>query len=431
MNSMEFATANQERFIAMRRNLHKFPEPAWLEYRSAAMAAERLEALGYTLAVGRDVICDESRMGLPSEETMKAAMDRAIREGANPQWVEKLGYGFTGIVATLRCGGEGPVVAFRADIDSNDLEESEDENHLPHKEGFASCHDGAMHGCGHDAHLTMALGLAEYLTIKKDELRGTFKLILQPAEEGVRGAKAMRDAGVVDDVDIFFGMHIGFDKKLDGELACMNPGFLATTKLDARFTGYSSHAGGSPELGKNALLAACTATLNLQAISRHSKGNSRINVGVLKSGIGRNVIPDQALLKIETRGSTTEINEFIKERAIQILKGAAVMYDISVDIEEVGGAPAGENTESLAKEIQELAEASGWFKDVPLIYAGGGSEDCAFFLQRVIERGGRGTYMVLGTNIAAPHHNPRFDIEEDDMITGIAWLGRLMETYLR
>lgn len=431
MNSIEFAQTNKDRFIAMRRDLHKHPEPAWLEYRTAAMAADRLTELGFTLVVGEEVVKADSRMGLPSREAMKAAMDRAIAEGANPKWVEKMGYGFTGMVATMQCQPGGPVVGFRADIDSNDVIESDDPGHFPNQEGFASCHHGAMHACGHDAHLTMALGLAEYVAMKKDTLKGTFKLILQPAEEGVRGAKAMRDAGVVDDVDIFFGMHIGFDKKLSGCLACMNPGFLATTKLDATFTGYSSHAGGSPELGKNALLAACTAALNLQAISRHSQGASRINVGVLNAGTGRNVIPDTAVLKIETRGETTEINDYIKERALQILKGAAVMYDISVATEEVGGAPAGQNTESLALEIQKLAQDSGIFKDAPLVYSGGGSEDCAFFLERVIANGGRGTYMVLGSAIPAPHHNPKFNIEEVDMINGIAWLGRVAETYLK
>lgn len=77
--------------------------------------------------------------------------------------------------------------------------------------------------------------MAEYITTHKEGLHGTFKLILQPAEEGVRGAKSMVDAGVVDDVDIFFGMHIGINKNIAGCLACLNNGFLATTKLDVTF----------------------------------------------------------------------------------------------------------------------------------------------------------------------------------------------------
>ncbi|WP_295238327.1 amidohydrolase [Veillonella sp.] len=428
--SIAFANDNRERFVTLRRDLHQHPEPGWLEYRTAAIAADRLTELGYDLKVGKEVIQPESRMGLPSEATMKAAMDRAIAEGANPKWVEAMGYGFTGLVATLHIDEEGPVVAFRADIDSNDVVEATTDDHLPAKEGFVSQHDKAMHACGHDAHLTMGLGLAEYIMSHKDKLHGTFKLILQPAEEGVRGAKAMRDAGVVDDVDIFFGMHIGINKAIANCLACMNYGFLATTKLDVEFKGYSSHAGASPELGKNALLAACTAALNLQAISRHSKGNSCINVGVLNAGTGRNVIPDRAYLQIETRGETGEINEYICKRAYEVLRGAAVMYDSEVDIKEMGSAPACINSEELAKEVQVLAKDMGLFRDVPLTNTGGGSEDCAYFLERVIANGGKATYMILGSDIKAPHHNPRFDIEEDDMINGIAVAGALVEKYL-
>ena len=88
----------------------------------------------------------------------------------------------------------------------------------------------------------------------------------------------------------------------------MTDGFLATTKLDAEFTGVSAHAGAAPEQGKNALLAAAQAAISLNTIPRHSKGSSRINVGVLNAGTGRNVVPDIAAIKLETRGATTEID---------------------------------------------------------------------------------------------------------------------------
>lgn len=431
MDSITFAQSKKEEFIARRRDLHQHPEPAWLEYRTAAMAADFLEKLGYELAVGAEVIAKDARMGLPSEAEMQAWMNQALAEGANPKWVEAIGHGFTGIVATMRFAEAGPVVAFRADMDANDVIESTDEAHLPVKLGFASKHAKAMHACGHDTHVTMALGIAEYIATHKDEFKGTFKLILQPAEEGVRGGRAMAEAGVVDDVDVFFGMHIGIDKNLANKFTCMNPGFLATTKLDAKFTGYSSHAGATPQLGKNALLAACTAALNLQGISRHSEGASRINVGVLEAGTGRNVIPDNALLKIETRGSTTAINDYVRERAYQILNGAAAMHDVQVEITEMGSAPASVNSEDLAREIKEIAEGLGIFSDVLLEYAGGGSEDCAYFLERVIQKGGRATYTVLGSAISAPHHNPKFDIIEEDMINGVAAMSAIVSHYLK
>lgn len=82
------------------------------------------------------------------------------------------------------------------------------------------------------------------------------------------------------------------------------------------FKGQAAHAGGSPEKGKNVLLAASTAILNLYAIPRHSGGASRINVGTIHGGSGRNVIADEALMEIEVRGETTEINEYMSEYAV-------------------------------------------------------------------------------------------------------------------
>ena len=89
------------------------------------------------------------------------------------------------------------------------------------------------------------LVLPEYVAEHKDQFKGTLKLIFQPAEEGVRGAKAMVNAGVVDDVDYMFGLHIGFNENYANCFACSNHGFLATTKLDAVFHGYAAHAGSS------------------------------------------------------------------------------------------------------------------------------------------------------------------------------------------
>ena len=214
MSIKDFVQQRRDNFIAMRRDFHMYPEPGWLEYRSAAKVADKLISLGYDVALGADVLDLESRMGLPSDEVMKAAMERAIKEGANPALVEKMGYGKTAIVATMKFSEDGPVVAFRADMDSNDVIESEDDSHVPTKGGFRSHHDKAMHACGHDTHMTMGLGLAEYVATHKDDFKGTIKLIFQPAEEGVRGAKAMAEAGVVDDVDLMFGMHIGFNEQL-------------------------------------------------------------------------------------------------------------------------------------------------------------------------------------------------------------------------
>ena len=431
MSVKDFVQKRREALIELRRDFHKYPETAWLEYRSAAKIAATLISLGYDVALGEEVLDLDSRMGLPSKDVMSAAMARAIDEGANPVLVEKVGFGKTAIVATMKFSDEGPVVAFRVDMDSNDVIESKEAGHAPVKGGYRSCHDKAMHACGHDAHMAMGLGLAEYVAEHKDQFKGTLKLIFQPAEEGVRGAKAMVNAGVVDDVDYMFGLHIGFNENYANCFACSNHGFLATTKLDAVFHGYAAHAGSSPEKAKNAMLAGCTAVLNLQAIARHGKGASRMNVGIFESGTGRNVTPDTAVLKLETRGATTEINDYVIGRAETIIKAAAEMHDCSYEITKQGETPSCRMSDDLAPEIQSIIKPLGIFRDVPLDYSGGGSEDCAYFLNRVISRGGMGTYMLVGSAIKAPHHNPLFDIDEEDMLNGVIALGTIAAHYLK
>lgn len=430
MNYLTFAESEKENLVTLRRDFHRHPEPGWLEYRTAAKVADTLEELGYELAVGEEVLALDSRMGLPSKEEAEKAMHRALEEGANPKWVEKMAYGKTAIVATLHFSEEGPVVAFRADMDANDVQETSDEKHIPVQENFVSCHANAMHACGHDAHSAMLLTLAKYIVTQKDAFKGTVKLIFQPAEEGVRGARAMRDAGVVDDVDYLFGLHVGLSADSSHTLACQVNGFLATSKLDAVFKGVSAHAGASPEQGKNALLAACTAALNLQAISRTSEGASRINVGVLNGGTGRNVLPDIATLKLETRGETTAIDAMMKERAIRILEGAAAMQDVEVTITEAGSASGAVNSQELADLVHEVAKETELFHTIIPSVNLGGSEDCAYFMEKVDSRGGQAVYICLGMNLVAPHHNSKFDVDEEVLPNGVALLGALANKLL-
>lgn len=133
-------------------------------------------------------------------------------------------------------------MAFRVDMDALDLSEEQDVSHRPYRDGFASCNAGMMHACGHDGHTAIGLGLAHTLKQFESGLHGVIKLIFQPAEEGTRGARAMVDAGVVDDVDYFTAVHIGTGVPA-GTVVCGSDNFMATTKFDAHFTGIAAHAG--------------------------------------------------------------------------------------------------------------------------------------------------------------------------------------------
>ena len=406
--------------IARRRDLHQHAEVAWTEFRTAAFVAKTLTELGYQVSTGAAVHDETAMMGVPSKAELEKHMQRAVEQGADKAWVDQMAGGKTGVVGVLKFTKPGPVVALRFDMDANDLSESLDEKHRPFKEGFASVNKNAMHACGHDGHTSVGLAVAEVLAGMKGELAGTIKMIFQPAEEGVRGAKAMMEKGVVDDVKYLIGMHLGVNLRKTGQVACKTEGFLATTKVDASFTGVPAHAGAAPETGKNAILAACTATLNLHAISRHSQGASRVNVGVIQGGSGRNVIPANAVIKLETRGANSDINEYVYAEAVRIIEAAAAMQGCAVSMKLMGGAAGCDSDPELVERIRKVAARQKLLPDIVPAGNIGGSEDCSYFMERVQKNGGQATYVMLGTELAAGHHDSYFDFNEEALMPAIA-----------
>lgn len=411
--------------VGWRRSLHSFPEPAWTEFRTAALIIKELERLGYEIHYGDEVIDADYMMGVPGTDALEASMARSVREGADPDTVAKMVGGKTGVVGVLKTGRAGKTVAFRFDMDCNELQENMEPGHLPCREGFASVHDGSMHACGHDGHVAIGLLTAKLLAANTACLSGTVKLIFQPAEEGVRGARAMVEAGVVDDVDFFFSGHIGLKATVNDTLAVLTEGFLATSKLDAEFFGRSAHAGAAPEQGKNALLAAAQAAVSLNTIARHSGGASRINIGVLRAGSDRNIVPDHALLRMETRGADSGINEYILSESRRILKACADMYDVTLRIIMAGSAPTCIADRELGAEVAGLlTQKCGYSKLLESVELGG-SEDCTYFMERVQSLGGRALYMMYGAAVTAGHHNSSFDFDEECLWKAAASLTNL------
>jgi aminobenzoyl-glutamate utilization protein A len=422
MSIVKAAQALKEKTIVRRRDFHKHAEAAWTEFRTASIVAKTLQGLGIRVLVGEEVVDGSAMMGVPAPAELERQVERALAQGGDKGWVEKMRGGKTGVVGVMKFAKPGPTVALRVDMDANDLVESDDPKHRPAREGFASVNKGAMHACGHDGHTAMGLGVAEVLAGLKDQLAGTIKLIFQPAEEGVRGAKAMMARGVVDDVKYIVGAHLGVNLKKTGQVACRTEGFLATTKFDAVFTGVPAHAGGAPETGRNALLAAATATLSLHAISRHSQGVSRVNVGVIQGGTGRNVIPATAIIKVETRGATTAINEYVYAEAVRIVEAAAAMQGVKVVLQLMGGAAGCDNDPALVERIRQVAERQRLFTEILPAGNIGGSEDCTYFMERVQKNGGQAAFVMVGTELAAGHHDSFFDFNEDALVPGIALL---------
>ena len=398
---------------AQRRDFHKYAEKGWFEMRTSSIIARKLTDLGYEVLVGDQVCKRDSRMGVPSEEELDKQYERAVAQGADPEFVKYTKGGMTGVIGILRCG-EGPTVAMRFDIDALGVFEEHDSCHRPAREGFASVNEGFMHACGHDAHATIGLGVAKVLMSIKDSLHGTVKLIFQPAEEGVRGAKAIVDNGHLDGVNYLIGSHVTDTE--DGDPAVVIPGSygsLATTKYDVVFRGQAAHAGGSPELGKNVMLAVGTAILNLYAIPRHSAGASRVNVGTVVAGSGRNVIADEAKMEIEVRGETTEINQFMEEYAVNIIENAAKMHGCTAEMKLMGSAYSLTSDEALMERVKKVCEEHLHMPvSSQLTTKSGGSEDVSYMMRRVQEQGGQATFMRVLTKEAGPGHSRIFDVDE-------------------
>lgn len=417
----------EDDLIAWRRSFHKFPELGWTEIRTASIVAKALSDLGFDLQLGRQVIDENARMGVPDQNLLDVAYERALLQGAVSEYAEALKDGFTGVVATLSCG-EGPIIALRFDMDALPVNESENMAHLPVKEAFVSQNHGVMHACGHDGHTAIGLGIAKVMSSLKSEFNGTIKLIFQPAEEGVRGAKSMVASGVLNDVDIMLGFHLGMKEKSSRTIYTGVSGFYATSKFDLYFKGVSSHAGSQPEAGRNALLAAATAALQLQGISRHSAGCSRINVGYLKAGTGHNIIADQAYMKVETRGSTSEVNTYMVNEMHRIVASVAALYDVTYDIQAVGHANSGMSDADMIDRIEGVARKLEGIEVKACLEDFGASEDFTEMMHYVQSQGGKACYMLIGSDISAPHHNSLFDFDESDMLSGVKVLSLLLKS---
>ena len=408
----------EPQLIEWRRDFHRHPETGWTEFRTAGKVAARLKELGYTVKIGPEAVTAADMMGVPPVDQLARHMERAVAQGADAALIKGMTGGLTGVVADLRCG-EGPTVAVRFDMDANDIDEVQDLSHRPRREGFASVNPGAMHACGHDGHVAIGLGVAEILAGLRSQLRGSVRLIFEPGEEGSRGARAMVSAGAVTGVDYILGGHIGFQAQKTGQLICATGKFLATTKYDVTYTGRPAHAGAAPEEGRNALLAAATAALNLHAISRHGQGATRITVGMLVAGQGRNIIPANALYKMETRGETSEIDEYMAAEARRIIVAAAQMYGVEYDMIQVGGTKSGESSPDMRDRVRQIAAGMDFFEDIVDYAAFGATEDYSHFMSVVQQNGGSGTYFMIGADLAAGHHNNHFDFDEAVLAPGV------------
>jgi aminobenzoyl-glutamate utilization protein A len=376
-------------------------ELGWRESRTTRAIVERLAALGYRVMSGRGFLKDASLLGL--------------EPGERPD---------TGCAAELETGRPGPLVCIRIDIDALPIPEAP-APHRPTAEGWGSASPGVMHACGHDGHVAIGLGIARVLApLVRENGAGRLRLLFQPAEEGVRGGRALVDAGWVRDVDLLLGFHIGFGVPA-GTVAVGVRGFLATEKLRVRLTGRAAHAGKAPEHGRNALLGACQIALGLHALAQSSGPGLRVNVGRLEAGRAMNIVPDAAELMVELRAERSDDLRELSQRARQLVKGIAASGELGHSIELIGEATDWANPAPLAAWAAEIARCSGAFERVLKDHVFGASEDATLLARAVAARGGQAGYFLLGATLSSDHHTPEFDFDEEVLARGVRLLATM------
>lgn len=408
------------KMVERRRDFHRYPETGWAEFRTTSIIAETLINAGMDIRFAGDFVKKEHLLGRNID--IEAQVKRAVNQGASPEIIEKM-KGLTGLTVEIDTGNPGSVTAIRFDLDCVDTTETEDSSHLPLLLGFNSVNEKSMHACGHDGHTAVGMTLAEQLFSEKTLLKGKIRFIFQPAEEGARGGYAYVKSGIVDDVDYFLTLHLGLGNPT-GTVFGGTDGFLYSTKIDADYKGVGAHAGVEPQKGKNALLAAASAALSIHGIPPSPDGLTRTNVGVLNAGEGRNVVPPNAHMKIETRGATEDAAKYIYLSVMRILSGAADMYDVKLTTQKCGEAISAGSDRDLAKTVTDTAASVNGVGRTELIQPMAGSDDACWMMKKVQNNGGQATYIGIGADTKAGHHNDHFDFDEKAMLIAFGVLYR-------
>jgi aminobenzoyl-glutamate utilization protein A len=413
-----------------RRELHQYPELGFREFWTTARICQYLDALGVEFKYGKDLYLEIKDVAVEKEfinplRDLDSSFQKAQEKLGPNKWLPAQEGGYTGVVAHIKGRKAGPMFGFRFDIDGLPIKESTDADHVPASEGFASTND-CMHACGHDGHITIGLGLAARLMKNRDQLAGDVYLIFQPGEEGYCGGKVFQHVPAIKKLDYLISLHLGIynERKI-----IANCKFLACKWFKVKFRGEGAHSAASPELGKNALLAACLAVSQLYAISRHSQGLQRIGVGRFHSDNPSNIVADNAKFTFELRGETNAICEYLYDRAATIIDSAAKMHDCQSEIILGGALITLDNDTALSEKVKQASLTLGAGKeDIVDFYLAPGSEDAFYLGDMVHKHGGKSTYICLGSPTKGGHHNPKFDFEEDLMQWGVDILWETIQT---
>ncbi|MEQ4207875.1 amidohydrolase [Actinopolymorpha sp. B17G11] len=411
-----------DEIIRLRRDFHRHAEPAFLEIRTSSIVVARLRGLGIEVRRGTEAMRTDGVARYPDAMTRERIRGRAVESGADPDLAACAAGEGTAVIAEIAGNRPGPTWGVRCDMDALPLAEATDEDHRPTALGFA-CQDGFMHACGHDGHTAIGLALAARLS--DHDFPGRVRILFQPAEEGGRGAAAMIAAGAADGIDRFVAVHLGLGLP-SGLVAGGCEGLLATHKLRAVYRGEAAHASGAPEQGRNALVGAASALLNVMALPRYAAADTRLNVGTLHGGDNVNIVPSYAEMTLEARSTDADICDALTARVEAVLRGAAAMHDLTVVIERTGGSTTMTCDRQLVDAIVAIAAEKYGDERAVALRPLGGSDDASLFAREVQGAGGLATYMLVGGGNRAPHHHPSFDIDEASIPVAVDVLEALL-----
>lgn len=365
-----------ETMLSMRRDLHRHPELSWQENRTAEKICAQLR-----------------RLGVDYRHSIAG----------------------TGVVAEIPGRMANRVIALRADMDALPVHE---ETELP----FSSNVDGVMHACGHDGHTSMLLGAASLL-VKDRVLPATVRLIFQPAEETGRGALAMVDAGVLDDVVMVFGGHL--DRHYPtGEIAVTDGAVNASSdRFTIEITGQGGHAA-RPHESIDAVVVGSLMVMAIQTIvSReiNPAHPSVVSVGRFDAGTAANVIAGGAKLEGSIRSQDATVREHLHTAIRRVAESVGKLHGARVSVDIEMGTPVVMNEGAITSLARRAAgKAVGEAQVCEMTNVNMGGEDFGYYLNHV-----PGCYVRFGGQIPGkenyPAHSSKFDFDEAALVSGAAY----------
>jgi len=388
--------------IAWRHNLHQNPELSNREYKTSKKVATHLRSLGIKV------------------ETKIA---------------------YTGVVGLIEGGLPGPTIALRADMDALPVEEK---TGLPfaskERATYLGQNVGVMHACGHDAHVAILMGVAEFLAKNKADIKGNIMLIFQPAEEGPPegengGAKMMLEEGIFEryNPEVIFGLHVGNGPH--GYVGLTpGPAMAAASAYRIKIKGVQAH-GSRPWDSIDPIMATSQLIEGLNTIvSRRINiinNPAVVSVGIVKAGTRNNIIPEDSEIMGTIRTFDPKLRAQVYDEIRQIAAGVAVGTGAEIDVEfDVGGFyPVTFNNEDLVERfsptLREATDNKFYINNSPST----GAEDFSFFSQEI-----PGMYFWLGVNApgvmeAAGNHSPYFVVDDGALDEGLKSLVYLVLDY--